>query len=187
MVAGTGGGDIEEAQSLEVVGVEQGVGVGPMRGVHQLLGERHGDAALLGEVDGHPAAHSLAAKVGEDANRELKALGGMEGEYSDYIRGQVKVAPRGPRQGSPPLRAVQVQAAVGIERHLVARVVVGHAARLVVHDKVDVRLPPEVNVLGEMLRHAFETEELKDGFELAALGRTELDEFHAIEAHGVAA
>ena len=80
MVAGTGGGDIEEAQSLEVVGVEQGVGVGPMRGVHQLLGERHGDAALLGEVDDHPAGHSLAAKVGEDANRELEALGAVRRE-----------------------------------------------------------------------------------------------------------
>mgnify|MGYP002130513540 CR=1 FL=1 len=64
--AGSGGGDIEEAQPLEVLGVEQGIGVGSVGGVRQFAGECHGDAPLLGEVDCRPGAHALAPEVGED-------------------------------------------------------------------------------------------------------------------------
>ena len=58
-------------------------------------------------------------------------------------------------------------------------------ARFVIGDEVDAALPPQVHVLGTMLRDAGEAHRFEHRFEDALFRRAELDEFEAVEAGGV--
>ena len=61
----------------------------------------------------------------------------------------------------------------------------GRALRLAVDDEVDVALAVEHHVLRAVLRHQREAELLEHRLERAGLGRGELDEFEAHQAHRV--
>jgi hypothetical protein len=56
---------------------------------------------------------------------------------------------------------------------------------LVVGDKVDVALTPQVDVLGLVPGHEREAHHLEHGFEHTALERGKLHELETVEAHGV--